>query len=72
MVQKIKLWEVGLNLLEKQLIYYDELFFCSDSNPAENTYQELQTCSNFLKFCLQLATLAKVQKGKCQGKPKLP
>ena len=57
MWQKINFWKVGLNLLEKQLIYNSDPLLCPDNDAAEITYWELRICSNFLKSCLQLATL---------------
>ena len=36
--QKINFWEVGLSLLEKQLIYGSDPLLCFDNNTAESIY----------------------------------
>ena len=41
---QINFWKIGLNLLEKQVIYNTDPLLCFDNNNAKTTYWELQTC----------------------------
>ena len=66
----INFWEVGLNLLEKQLIYNSGLLLCFNNTTAKNIYWVLQTFSKFLNLFI-IGNPGKICRGKSLAKENL-
>ena len=61
--QKINFWKVGMNLLEKHLIYNSDPLLCFDNNTAASNYWEFKYVVTFWNLFL-VCNPVKISKGK--------